>query len=214
MKRKLLIVVSLSILLLTSCTMMTIPTANIAGYVQYYDGTNFTTSGIKVEVQLLDENLATVVSSMTVSVDSKGYYYFPNFPKITSSQFYAFSFEKDGHYAQFEAEHYPFFSNMTTIFNQTQAELSFESTNTTASMKVVGFVVKDSSGHLLFSRPFQWYYSDTNLYEDYVDLPYGTYTVCGYYFDDSSKEFKTSSTEVTLDSNNTSKTITVDFSSK
>jgi hypothetical protein len=194
----LIIISAFLVLIFSSCFVAkTIP--QVSGYAQYYDGSLFSKSDITVTLSLITPSSFTNIA--TVTTDSKGYYYFSNVTKPSTSEFYSLVFTKGSKTNEFEIRNIPFFSNMTTISSATCGTLTIKATHTTSDMKSIGFEVKRSDGVVFFSRPFQWY--DSTGYSDYVDsLPYGSYTVTPFYLDSESKVVSLTSiaTIVTLSS--------------
>jgi len=217
MGKKTILLVTMAILgtfLLSSCFMANVKPI-VSGYVQYYDGSNFSTDNISVELQVMGEGTSEM-STTTAKANSKGYYAFTKVPTLDSTNiFYCLYFKKPTSMgtktAAFEFSSSPFFSAMTTIFNKTDACLTIEATHTDSSKGSPEIEIKDKdNGKLLFARLFQWKWED-GTYNDIFDLPYGTYEVSLRYMDSKDGEFLKTTT-VTLDTTQSSTTITFDLS--
>jgi hypothetical protein len=205
----LVIIGALGIFLLSSCfTVETKPI--VSGYVQYFDGSNFSTDNISVELMKLDDSIGVVASS-TVITNSKGLYAFSENESLKNGDFYSLNFKKGTKETGFELASYPYFSAMTTIFKTAGNNLTIKATHTDSSKGCPGFEVKrKSDGKLLFSRLFQWKWPN-GIYDDYVNLPDGTYEVSLCYLNSKDKK-PVKTVIVTFDTTNSSTTITFDLS--
>ncbi len=212
-KKKIYLLISISVfltLIFSSCFMAKgVP--EVSGYAQFYDGSNFSADAIQVKLSLLDSNTGAV-ATYTTTTDSKGYYSFSKVAKAAAGQFYTLEFSKGSADDEFEFEKIPFFSKMMTISSADGGYLTITATHVTSDAKIVGFeIARSSDGKLLFSRPFQWFDSSTG-YNDYIDVPYGSYDVSLYYFDSKGKLITPKSTPINLSSGNSYITIKFDMS--
>ena len=203
MRKKLLILSLFTVILvlvLSSCFMLS-ASPDVKGYVQYYDGSTFTTDSIKVTLEELGN--VTTPSSVVVAADSKGYYSFSGVKLHDKDNFFSLIFEKNGNSAEFEFEKLPLYSEMTTIApNDICGYIHVNATHVGADMENVGVeVVRKSDGKLFFSRPFQRKWDD-GTYSDGLDVPEGDYSVKVFYYDSSMKKITVKSTDVSLTAGN------------